>query len=95
MHTERQSRPKHRRLRGWRLGCANVASVHSCLSIQHNLLHWFRNRHLIDHFVPDGYSTKTLLVEKDGIAPERITVVHNALPDAQVQRSADLRTRVQ
>jgi glycosyltransferase involved in cell wall biosynthesis len=75
-----------------RLGCASVTSVHSCLSIQRNLLHWYRNHQLIDHCIPDGHSTKALLVAKDGIPAERITVVHNALPPSQVHHAPLLRT---
>jgi glycosyltransferase involved in cell wall biosynthesis len=75
-----------------RAGC--VASVHSCFSIQHNLTHWYRNRYLIHHFTPDGYSTKEILVRKDGIPADRITVVHNALPPGAYVRSDADRARI-
>ena len=77
-----------------RLKAGSVASIHSCFSIQHNATHWFRNRFLIQHFTPDGYSTKEILVHKDGIPAERITVVHNALPADAYGRSDALRAQI-
>ena len=78
---------------GRRLGAVNVASVHSCLSIQRNLLHRFRNRVLIDRFVPDGHSTETLLIDQDGIPARRIRVIHNGIPEDLIRTSEELRTR--
>jgi len=72
-------------LAAWQLRIPCIASVHSCFSIQHNITHWIRNRFLIHHFVTDGYSTKKLMMKNDGIREDRITVIHNGLPQDTVQ----------
>jgi hypothetical protein len=59
----------------------NFASVHSCMSISHNITHKFRNKYLIDHFIPDGYATKKVMEEKDGIPGNKISVVHIGVPE--------------
>ncbi len=58
-----------------RLTTRHVASIHSAHSIEHNITHWLRNRFGTDHFIADADSVKDVLVRKDGIAQERITVV--------------------
>jgi glycosyltransferase involved in cell wall biosynthesis len=79
---------------GLRLGCVNIASVHSCLSIRRNALHWFRNAALVDQFVPDGHSTRRVLIDQDRIPAERITVIHNGIPEEVVRTDAGLRARL-
>ncbi len=71
----------------WALGCKSVASVHSCFSIRHNITHAVRNRYFIDHFVPDGYSTSEILQQEDHIPAKKITVIHDAIPEDEVQFS--------
>jgi len=78
--------------RSLRVGC--VASIHSCLSIRHNLTHWFRNRWLIDEFLPVGHSTKRIMVGTDGIDPAKITVVHIGIPRDEIVTSPDARCAV-
>ena len=63
-----------------RLKCKNVASIHSCNSIRHNLLHWYRNKYLINHFIPSGYCSKKILVENDRIPENKISVIHIGIP---------------
>ena len=57
------------------LPARHVAGVHSSHSIQHNITHWIRNRYGIDHFIADADSVQRVLVDEDGIAPERISVI--------------------
>lgn len=76
------------------LGAKSIASIHSCLSIQHNVTHWFRNRYLIDHFTPVGYSTRAILIEQDRIPAEKISVVHIGIPEDQIRTSPVLRESV-
>ena len=77
-----------------KLRCACVASVHSCLSIQHNITHWFRNRFLIHRFTPVGHSTQRVMTGKDRIPASRISVVHIGMPEEAVRFSAEGRRRV-
>jgi glycosyltransferase involved in cell wall biosynthesis len=53
----------------------HVAGVHSTHSIQHNITHWIRNHYGIDHFITDADAGKRVLIEEDGIDPERITTI--------------------
>jgi glycosyltransferase involved in cell wall biosynthesis len=53
----------------------HVASVHSAHSIQHNITHWLRNKFGTDHFIADAELVKNVLVNDDGIAADRITVI--------------------
>lgn len=59
----------------------NFSSVHLCMSINRNLTHAIRNRFLIDRFTPVGFATKKILVEKDRIPPDKVSVVHIGLPE--------------
>jgi len=77
-----------------KLHCTCVASIHSCFSIQRNLTHWYRNKFLINHFTPDGYSTKKILLEKDGIPERKITVVHDGVPHESIKFNAEARAEV-
>ena len=77
-----------------KLRCKCVASVHSCFSIQRNITHWYRNKFLIDHFTPDGYSAKKILVEKDHIPEKKITVVHIGLPPELMKFNPEARTEI-
>jgi glycosyltransferase involved in cell wall biosynthesis len=53
----------------------HVAGVHSTHSIQHNITHWIRNHYGVDHFVTDADAGRQVLMDVDGIAPERITTI--------------------
>ena len=53
----------------------HVASVHSAHSIQHNITHWLRNRFATDRFIADAESVKEVLIRKDGIPSEHISVI--------------------
>jgi L-malate glycosyltransferase len=59
----------------------NFASIHSCMSISHNITHKFRNKYIIDHFISDGLATKKIMVGKDGISVNKISVVHIGVPE--------------
>jgi glycosyltransferase involved in cell wall biosynthesis len=76
------------------IGARNISTIHSCLSINRNVVHWFRNRYLIDHFTPVGHSTKKIMVETDNILPEKITVVHIGIPENRIKTSASGRRRI-
>ena len=72
----------------------NFASVHSSMSISHNITHKFRNKYLIDHFIPDGYATKKIMVEKDGIPGNKISVVHIGVPENMFMFSESGRQKI-
>lgn len=72
----------------------NFASVHSCMSISRNITHKFRNKYLIDHFIPVGYSTKKIMVEKDNISGDKISVVHIGLPENMFMFSESGRQKI-
>ena len=74
-----------------KLKCKNITTVHSCQSIRHNILHWYRNKYLINHFIADGYSSKKILTEKDKIPENKVTVIHTGIPDSAVQFSEEKR----
>ncbi len=76
------------------IGARNISSVHSCLSINRNIIHWYRNKYLIDHFTPVGHSTKKLMVETDKISPKKITVVHIGIPEEKIKRTDEGRKKV-
>src|SRR5574338_789193 len=76
------------------IGAVNISTVHSCLSINRNIVHWFRNRYLIDHFTPVGYSTKKIMVDIDGISPQKITVVHIGIPEQSIGWSKEGREKI-
>ena len=72
----------------------HVTNVHSFHSISHNLTHIFRNRWATDHFLVDGVCVKDLLVEQDGIAPSKISVVHLGVDPGTMKRDRRLRDAV-
>ncbi len=76
------------------IGAKNISTIHSCLSINRNLIHWYRNKYLINHFTPVGHSTKKIMVETDKISPEKITVVHIGIPDGKIKRTKEGRKKV-
>ena len=76
------------------INARNISSVHSCLSINRNMVHSFRNKFLIDHFTPVGYSTKKIMVETDKISPGKITVVHIGIPESKIIRTEAGRNRI-
>jgi glycosyltransferase involved in cell wall biosynthesis len=74
-----------------KLKCKNVAAVHSCQSIRYNIVHWYRNKYLIHHFITDGYSSKKILTENDKISDDKVTVIHTGIPDSIAQFSEEKR----
>ena len=72
----------------------NISTVHSCLSINRNIMHWFRNKYLVDHFTPVGHSTKKIMVETDKIDPSKITVVHIGIPEGRIRRTEEGRAKI-
>lgn len=74
-----------------KMNCRNITSVHSCHSIQYNILHRYRNRNLIHHFIADGYSVKDILTKEDKIQSDRITVIHTGIPEETGQFSEEKR----
>jgi len=65
-----------------KIKCKNIASIHSCHSLRYNILHWYRNKYLIHHFITDGYSSKKILTDNDKIPGGKITVVHIGVDDS-------------
>lgn len=57
-------------------GIKHVTNIHSYHSIQHNITHYLRNRMMTDRFIADGISIKNLLVEKDKIDQNKISVLN-------------------
>lgn len=76
------------------IGAKNISTIHSCLSISRNIIHWYRNRYLIDHFTPVGHSTQKIMVNTDHISPEKITVVHIGIPESRIKSSESGRKRI-
>jgi glycosyltransferase involved in cell wall biosynthesis len=76
------------------IGAKNISTVHSCLSINRNIIHWYRNKYLIDHFTPVGHSTKKIMIESDNISPQKITVVHIGIPEDRIKRSEQGREKI-
>jgi len=65
-----------------RMNIPHVSNIHSFHSIQHNLTQFVRNRYCTRHFIVDGVCVRDLLMNKDGISPEKISVVYLGLePD--------------
>lgn len=76
------------------IGAKNISTIHSCLSINRNIIHWVRNKYLIDHFTPVGHSTKKLMVDTDNIPPGKITVVHIGIPEGKIRKTDDGRKKI-
>lgn len=76
------------------IGARNITTIHSCLSINRNIVHWYRNRYLIHHFTPVGFSTQKIMVHTDNISPERITVVHIGIPENRIKSSESGRRKI-
>ncbi len=76
------------------IGAKNISTIHSCLSINRNIMHWYRNKYLINHFTPVGHSTEKIMVETDKIPPEKITVVHIGIPEDKIKRTEGGRKKV-
>jgi glycosyltransferase involved in cell wall biosynthesis len=77
-----------------RLGAASVTSVHSCFSVQRNPFHRWRNRTLIDRFLPVSHAGARLLRDLDGLPASRVTVVPNGIDDRRLAVPAGARKRV-
>lgn len=75
-------------------GAKHIAMVHSHHSISHNLTHYVRNRYYTDHFLVDGYCTKKLLNEKDGIENDLLKVVQLGIEPEEMKRDSMLRKKI-
>ncbi len=75
-------------------GAKHVTNVHSFHSLQYNLTHLVRNRWATDHFLVDGVCVKELLVNKDGIAPDKISVVYLGVDPESMKNNPVLRKKV-
>jgi glycosyltransferase involved in cell wall biosynthesis len=75
----------------------HVAGIHSTHSIQHNITHWWRNRWGTDHFITDADAGRNVLINEDGITPERITTVpigiENESPEYNARARATIRAQ--
>ena len=76
------------------IGAKNISTIHSCLSINRNVIHWYRNKYLINHFTPVGHSTRKIMIETDKISPKKITVVHIGIPEDKIKRTEEGRNKV-
>jgi glycosyltransferase involved in cell wall biosynthesis len=75
-------------------GAGHIAMVHSYHSISHNPTHYIRNKYFTDYFLVDGYCTKKLLIEKDGIDADKIKVIHLGIDPETMKRDFSLRKKV-
>jgi glycosyltransferase involved in cell wall biosynthesis len=75
-------------------GAAHVTNVHSFHSLRHNLTHRLRNAKATDHFIVDGQCVKDMLIEKDRIAPERISVVYLGVDPDAMRPDEALRSKI-
>ncbi|MCX8010951.1 MAG: glycosyltransferase family 4 protein [Ignavibacteria bacterium] len=73
------------------LRCKSIASVHSCLSIQHNITHLVRNKFLIDYFITDSFASRDILVNDDKIPQSKVEVIHIGIPATSIKVSDELR----
>jgi len=78
----------------WVCGVKHVTNVHSFHSLQHNLTHWIRNKWATNHFLVDGLCVKELLVRKDKILPEKISVVYLGVDAESMKKNEPQRRRV-
>lgn len=74
--------------------CRHVSSCHSLESLSHNITHYIRNRFYTHHFIADGESIKKLITSQNNIPAEKVTVVHNGIDAAEMQRSESLREKI-
>jgi glycosyltransferase involved in cell wall biosynthesis len=72
----------------------HVAGVHSTHSIQHNITHWWRNRWGTDHFITDADAGRNVLINEDGVAPERITTVPIGIENESPEYNAHARAAI-
>ena len=75
-------------------GRKHVTNVHSFHSIQHNPTQWLRNRKATDRFIVDGYCVRELLTREDGIAEDKISVVHLGVDPQSMRRDEKLRQAI-
>lgn len=75
-------------------GISHVANIHSQHSISHNVVHWFRNRFATDHFLVDGEPTKKILVGKDHIPSDKISVLRLGIDVTKLHRDAAAREKI-
>jgi len=78
----------------WRAGIAHVTNVHSFQSIQYNLTHRLRNKMMIDRFLADGASLRSLLVNHDGIPASKVSVFYHGVNPEEMRRDEHLRQAV-
>jgi glycosyltransferase involved in cell wall biosynthesis len=75
-------------------GAAHIASIHSLLSIRHNITHWIRNRYLTANFIADGENIRKVLITKDKIPASKITLIHPGIEPELMKRNELLRERL-
>jgi glycosyltransferase involved in cell wall biosynthesis len=78
----------------WKNNIVHVANVHSFHSLQYNITHWIRNRFAVNRFIVDGFCVKEMMVKDDGIAAEKISVVHLGVNPDVMKRDIGLRNAV-
>jgi len=74
-----------------KIKCKNIASILSCYSIRHNIVHRYRNKYLIHHFITVGHSSQKILTERDKIPEEKVSVIHIGIPGNIAQFSEEKR----
>lgn len=72
----------------------HIASIHSEHSIQHNIVHWWRNHFAIDQFLVDGDPTRKILTEQNNIAQEKISVLRLGIDVAHLGRDDSKRKMI-
>jgi len=75
-------------------GAKHVAIVHSFQSISHNISHYIRNRYFTDRFLSDGENIRKLLIDKDNINADKISVIHLGIDPDSMKRDYALREKV-
>ncbi len=75
-------------------GIPVITTNHSFHSIEYNPTHWLRNKSLINHFIVDGQCTMDLLIERDNIKSEKITLIHLGIDPETMKRDESLRKKI-
>ena len=75
-------------------GVPHVTTNHSFHSIEYNPTHWLRNKRLTDHFIVDGECTKELLMKRDKIKNDRISLIHLGIEPESMKRDEKLRKKI-
>lgn len=72
-------------------GTVHIASIHSFQSIKHNISHWIRNKYFINHFIVNSRNTKELLIKKDRISSDKISLIYMGLNPEEYKYNEDQR----